>query len=375
MGDLQCSICTNEYTLTGKHIPRILPCHDTLCEYCIKRILEGAPSLRCPHCNGVFAAQRGHLTFQQNRYILQQLKKKPTLGKRDFCVKHKDTGVVLYCNVCAEAICTRCLSRCHREHDVVGLQDSKEQRCQTLYKNIHDVREVLRIMKEKYVSKERELNIRKTQTITDIRTQKEEFLKIFDGMIADVIEQHQKTTEKISEEIYSVDNSIARLNSIEGSTSSTMASFEEIKQRSSNVQQIKRAVFGSSSQTQKYRFLAYTVERHEIEEAKEHCGRLQGRLTKVNFSTSKNPNTQSIKGAHPTLPRKSAPADRLPNKNIPNCDGRVAECRSQVDGSRGSGCRSPSMMSKRKGREARGGSQGLMSRGREGDWGGGYPTM
>ena len=132
-----------------------------------------------------------------------------------------------------------------------------------------------------------------------------------------------------------------------------MASFEEIKQRSSNVQQIKRAVFGNSSETQKYRFLAYHVEPHEIEEAKQHCGRLQGWLTKDNFSTSKNPNTQSINGANPALPRKSASADRLPNKNIPNCDGRVAECRRQVDGSRGRGCRSPGMMSKREGREAR----------------------
>ena len=57
------------------------------------------------------------------------------------------------------------------------------------------------------------MNIRTTQTITHIRTQKEEFLKIFDGMIADVIEQHQKTTGIISEEIYSVDDSIAILNS------------------------------------------------------------------------------------------------------------------------------------------------------------------
>ena len=190
MGDLQCSICTNEYTLTGIQILRMLPCHDTLFEYCIKRILDGASSLRCPHCNGVFAAQRGHLTFQQNRYILQQLKKKPTSVKRDFCVNHKDTCVVLYCNVCAETICTRCLSRCHRGHDVVGLQDLKEQRCQTLYKHIQNVTEVLRLKKEKYVSKNKEMNIRTTQTITDIRTQKEEFLKIFDGMIADVIEQH-----------------------------------------------------------------------------------------------------------------------------------------------------------------------------------------
>ena len=122
-------------------------CHDTLCEYCIKRILDGSSSLRCPHCNGVFVAQRGHLTFQQNRYILQQLKKKPTRVKRDFCVNHKDICVVLYCNVCAETICTRCLSKYHRGHDVVGLQDLKKQRCQTLYKSIHDVREMLRILK------------------------------------------------------------------------------------------------------------------------------------------------------------------------------------------------------------------------------------
>ena len=154
-----------------------------------------------------------------------------------------------------------------------------------------------------------------------------------------------------------------------------MSSFAEIEQWSGNVEQIKKSVFDSLAETQKYRYLAYNVERHEIEEAKKHCSRIQGWLTKVNFSTSKNPNTQSINGANPALQRKSAPADRLPNKNIPNCDGRVAECRRQVDGSRGRGCRSPGMMSKRGGREARGRSQGLISRGWEGDGGGGYPTM
>ena len=314
MGDLECSICINEYTQTGNHIPRILPCHDTLCESCLTRILNGASSLQCPHCGRIYAAQRGYLTFLQNRYIVEQLKKKPTRVRRDFYVKHNDVSVALYCNACAEAICTRCLSRYHSGHDVVGLQDLKEGGCQTLYQNIAGVKEVLKFKKERLVSKIRELDAKKVQTITHIRKEKEEFSRIFDGMIANVIEQHKKTRGQICEKIYSVENNLATLNSIEGSTSPNMASFAEIKERSSNVQQINRAVSNSLSDTQKYRYLAYSVDRDEIESAKRSCGKLQGWLTNVDFSLPGNPNTQPIKVVNPAMQRKSAPVNRIPNR-------------------------------------------------------------
>ena len=36
LGDLECPVCFQEYTETGEFVPRILPCHDIVCERCIK---------------------------------------------------------------------------------------------------------------------------------------------------------------------------------------------------------------------------------------------------------------------------------------------------------------------------------------------------
>ena len=83
LGDLECPVCLQEYTETGEFVPRILPCHDTVCERCIKRLLGDGSTLKCPVDRRNFNAEKGFLMFQQNKYILSQLKKKKKTEKID----------------------------------------------------------------------------------------------------------------------------------------------------------------------------------------------------------------------------------------------------------------------------------------------------
>ena len=44
---LACQICFEDFEESGDHVPRLLPCTHTLCEKCLKQLVQGA-SVECP---------------------------------------------------------------------------------------------------------------------------------------------------------------------------------------------------------------------------------------------------------------------------------------------------------------------------------------
>ncbi len=57
-GVTHCSVCFNEYDLSD-HVPRILPCHHSLCDACIKRMVARTPGhLQCPECRHKYRSTR-----------------------------------------------------------------------------------------------------------------------------------------------------------------------------------------------------------------------------------------------------------------------------------------------------------------------------
>ena len=57
-----CPVCLDEYTETGDHIPRILPCFHTLCEKCLEQLVL-ADRLDCPECRLKHPAPKGKTSF------------------------------------------------------------------------------------------------------------------------------------------------------------------------------------------------------------------------------------------------------------------------------------------------------------------------
>ncbi len=75
-----CSVCLDEYDLEN-HIPRILPCHHSVCEICLESIMCQRWNLvDCPRCRQCHLVdpESGISSFKQNQYILEFIEKAQT---------------------------------------------------------------------------------------------------------------------------------------------------------------------------------------------------------------------------------------------------------------------------------------------------------
>ena len=71
---LICGVCLEECQDSGPHIPRILPCFHTFCEWCLIQLLGEGTTLKCPECRAQHAAPSRERSFPQNKYLLTLIK-------------------------------------------------------------------------------------------------------------------------------------------------------------------------------------------------------------------------------------------------------------------------------------------------------------
>ena len=71
-----CPLCCEAYEEAGKHVPRMLPCHHTVCQECVANLLQRRGiSVICPECRKQHRAGNGVKTFPQNKYVLVYIRK------------------------------------------------------------------------------------------------------------------------------------------------------------------------------------------------------------------------------------------------------------------------------------------------------------
>ena len=129
-----CPVCFEGYDdqMEG-HVPRLLPCTHTVCQACVKCLLNRS-SLTCPECRTKHPAENDVKSFPQNKYILANIRGKKieeSAERNDKkttnnCKKHgKDLD--FYCNekTCRMVVCPLCMLHDHRSHDVVDVQQAK----------------------------------------------------------------------------------------------------------------------------------------------------------------------------------------------------------------------------------------------------------
>ena len=122
----RCSSCSELYEEKGDHIPRILPCHNTVCEGCIRKLLKAESSLKCPYCDSeTHEAPKGKKSFSENKYILAYLIN--NVGKFDNCLKH-DREMSMFCKdaTCEKPICSLCFIQNHNQHHVCDIVEEQE---------------------------------------------------------------------------------------------------------------------------------------------------------------------------------------------------------------------------------------------------------
>ena len=141
-----CPVCYEGYEETGEHIPRILPCHHSVCEKCITELLRGY-TFTCPECRKKHHALKDSKSFPQNKYILSLLKKTLEGARRgnfDICEGH-DREISLFCNEvgCKKAVCSLCLISDHKNHDIKDLQEINTGKSQNITKNVKSLMQSL----------------------------------------------------------------------------------------------------------------------------------------------------------------------------------------------------------------------------------------
>ena len=135
-----CPVCLETYKEDGDSVPRILPCFHTLCEQCIGTLLKGK-TLECPECRRKHHVQNKAKSFQQNKYVLSQLKANADLEKKyesilsktirrasvgkefETCQKH-NREIGLFCKeiLCMKPICAVCMIEEHEGHTFEDLK-------------------------------------------------------------------------------------------------------------------------------------------------------------------------------------------------------------------------------------------------------------
>ena len=306
-----CPVCFEDFSAEGSHVPRILPCFHTLCEQCVGYLLQNNNSLECPECREKHEAPRSVKTFQQNKYIIAYVRKKrkslPEVvvsQERARCSDHGEE-MTMYCrkNGCEKVICHLCLVKCHKFHDVVDLEEERNENYRGLVKDIEQVSKILMIKKKKFVifqegldklHKEslKLLNLRREQIIRKIN---ENMDKLEGALCKDKTDQNRK----IQNEMETMEMNIDMIRSLQDDVNETTA-LEDIKFKRDIVNNI-------CEETQKKnpditRYLEYAHPHQTNPGTLEHlCGKIEKKETP--FSPYQQPRRQIFK----SLPKQTDP--------------------------------------------------------------------
>ena len=211
---LSCQICFEHFEVEGDHVPRILPCFHTLCEKCITGMIREG-KLTCPECREEHQAGNREKSFQQNPYILAQIGKvKLDVKVHDpiasvICPEH-DKELVLFCEEedCKKPICVSCLTKEHRNHNFVEIEEKKKE---VVQENIKMTQKDLR-QKVFALSKAKDDVREKTvKTVNDLKKTMEEMNKKLGNMIRETEMKMKDANTRIDADVAMINEHIALL--------------------------------------------------------------------------------------------------------------------------------------------------------------------
>ena len=153
---LNCSVCLDTYTN-----PKILHCFHVYCQKCLKKLVDrdeqGQLVIICPTCRKpTLLPERGVADLQTAFHVNKMMEvrrsfslvvKQPSLPrlqkpagntevdstlerkKKDCCKKHEEQSLAIYCELCGELACMRCVAvgGSHQGHDFLMISDAFER--------------------------------------------------------------------------------------------------------------------------------------------------------------------------------------------------------------------------------------------------------
>ena len=212
---LQCQVCFEEFTDDGDRIPRLLPCTHTLCHTCIRQLIQG-DWIECPECRKKHEAKKEEKSFPQNKYILAQIKRKPskqpTTIEFEKCEEH-GKELSLYCKEpdCGKIICRLCLGKHHKRHNVIAIE---EQRKDVLMRDLARIDLNLGTKVEMISEAKKNIGERTQSVIDKIKKKKEEFDRHFEKIIKEVEGQNELQNMLIKDEVSAMNSNLELIRSL-----------------------------------------------------------------------------------------------------------------------------------------------------------------
>ena len=197
-----CPICSEDYTESGDHVAKLLPCTHTVCRHCLENKLFQyfEKGLTCPVCNIEHHYGDGVDSVSENQYIQVMIRK----DQKDVCPIH-DIELSLFCEEaeCQTPICGLCLKDEHEGHDFDGLQKSKEKRSKMLLEEIESFRKNCTSNKVKIVALRKIIDREYNACREQMKHAREEAIKkvheTFDKLEAEVNEKGRKANISIND--------------------------------------------------------------------------------------------------------------------------------------------------------------------------------
>ena len=235
-----CPVCFEEYTNEGDHVPRILPCYHTVCEHCIRGLLSDF-SLDCPECRVTHHATHGIKIFPQNRYILTHIRTKAT--------------------------------------PVGSKNENLLSKVEIITKELNSQRENILAAKEEF-QKVNAIIVNKIMARRDL------VMRVvgrrFEKLLQDAADQMEEVNKNISEEITSIDENLALVNSI-AETTDGFSSEEDVSSRLETVKAVAKQVKVNLSKERQFKNLSYIESQANVEDVKKLSGSLKEKQTCVKF--------------------------------------------------------------------------------------------
>ena len=180
-------------------------------------------------------------------------------GKISQCEEHgKD--LILFCKSeeCKKAICQKCLTKYHRGHDVIDMEEEEKE---TLVKKLDSETQKLGAKKEKVLAVKEEVKERNEICLVRLEERKEEHLKIisqkYDELIEEVTFKMHEVLAKIDEEATTIDQHLELLMNIKDNMNNDVANHEELTNALETVTTIAESAEINLSGTQVYVFSEY----------------------------------------------------------------------------------------------------------------------
>ena len=230
-----CPVCFEDYEEQGDHIPRILPCHHTLCENCVKKLLK-ENSLICPQDRIKHDAAKGFKTFPENQYIITHIQREKAKQTTEFCVEHK-WPMIFFCTEfsCNKLICSKCLKD-HKYHDFESIDDMKERKYEEFISKLDIVQKELSDSKLKTMKEITDLRNRYASCRKTLKTRKAECLKlveqvinkIYDKLKQEALEEKEVASSAIEENLVLIEENLLLVDNIHMNTKLNESTVEEV---------------------------------------------------------------------------------------------------------------------------------------------------